>query len=64
MVSIILYLILRFARSSAYHTHNSPSRHISMIICVMDNLVVNAALLRNPHGKGSRAGPGLRIGQT
>ena len=43
-------LCLRFSISSCTH-----DRHIIMIICVMDILVDNAALLRNRHGKGKKS---------
>ena len=47
MVFIVYYLILCFAISSAYHhTHTTDTYN-----CVMDILVVNAALLRNRRSK-------------
>ena len=51
MELIVIYLILRFARSSAYHHTHMRDTYYNMIICVMDILVDNAALLRNCEGQ-------------
>ena len=45
------FLILRFARTSTYHHAHTID---TVVICVMDILAVNAALLKKRHGKGRK----------